>query len=90
MKTFIRVGTLLILLLSGMVLAQVTDSSQDQQPQVNDEPAAQVPVAPTDVETDLAEPETENEEQQDADAQARFIPTEQISQDLGVSFPVDI
>lgn len=35
-----------------------------------------------------AEPDTEQE--QPADDNNRFIPTEQISQDLGVSFPVDI
>ena len=35
---------------------------------------------------------TDNEEvlAQEADTDSRFIPTEQISQDLGVSYPVDI
>jgi len=29
-------------------------------------------------------------EEQEGDSNSRFIPTEEISQDLGVSFPVDI
>jgi len=32
----------------------------------------------------------EDEEATEDEADARFIPTEEISQDLGVSFPVDI
>lgn len=32
----------------------------------------------------------EDEQEEEAGASTRFIPTEEISQDLGVSFPVDI
>ena len=45
------------------------------------------------IETDVDEAlSTDNEEvlAQEADTDSRFIPTEQISQDLGVSYPVDI
>ena len=50
---------------------------------------AEVQVAEIELATDPDEeavPETEEEQQ----SSTRFIPTEQISQDLGVSFPVDI
>ncbi|PCH62630.1 MAG: hypothetical protein COC19_02460 [SAR86 cluster bacterium] len=46
--------------------------------------------------TDVAEEEIENtseeitEEEEEEESNSRFIPTEQISRDLGVSFPVDI
>lgn len=39
-------------------------------------------------ETELVLDETETDE--DEESPERFIPTEEISQDLGVSFPVDI
>lgn len=40
--------------------------------------------------SDLIAAELEGTNDDEEDASARFIPTEQISQDLGVSFPVDI
>ena len=46
-----------------------------------------------DIETESEEaPSTNNEEvlSPEANTDSRFIPTEQISQDLGVSYPVDI
>ena len=79
-------------------LAMAADNAP--QDQVGDEVAAE-PEAVTDVaetEEDQAGAEPEELILADADATAdeeeessrRFIPTEQISQDLGVSFPVDI
>ncbi|MEX2131073.1 MAG: hypothetical protein WD772_06260 [Pseudohongiellaceae bacterium] len=89
MKTLFRTGLLLTLLLSGLLLAQVTDTTQEPQQQVNEETTGQVTVVPADAQTDGSATETETEEVEQ-NSQARFIPTEQISQDLGVSFPVDI
>lgn len=51
-----------------------------------DEPAA---VADTDTSTDAAT-DADTDAEEEIDGNARFIPTEQVSQDLGVSFPVDI
>ncbi|MGB4247728.1 MAG: hypothetical protein WBJ75_08425 [Pseudohongiellaceae bacterium] len=45
-------------------------------------------VADADDTTDVDASDTDAEEE--VDGNARFIPTEQVSQDLGVSFPVDI
>ena len=39
---------------------------------------------------ELISAEVTEADEDEADASVRFIPTEQISQDLGVSFPVDI
>lgn len=36
------------------------------------------------------EEETEEEAEGEEESDARFVPTEEISQDLGVAFPVDI
>ena len=39
---------------------------------------------------ELDEPEESEESEQPEESEARFVPTEEISQDLGVAFPVDI
>jgi len=39
---------------------------------------------------ELISAEVTEADEDEADSSVRFIPTEQISQDLGVSFPVDI
>lgn len=77
-----------LLCVSGVANGQVTDSA----PTPDQEPATQ-----TDAEQVLAqsnEPQSEEgneaDAEENADGQSRFIPTEQISQDLGVSFPADI
>jgi len=74
---------------------------QDQQPQdqQQEQPTAEpeTELKPAEIEqpatppadTDLILADME-EEPEDALSRGRFIPTEQISQDLGVSFPVDI
>lgn len=78
-----------LLLLSPTVLAQDLPATQ----QTDDE---ELQVAPFEVQdtneealvVDENEEETEVEEEEDSPI--RFIPTEEVSQDLGVSFPVDI
>ena len=64
------------------------DAQQSPPPAVATEPAQE-----SAQEIDLAENESEvNDEGEVAEEEsgARFIPTEEISQDFGVSFPVDI
>jgi len=39
---------------------------------------------------ELEEPEESEEPAEPEESEARFVPTEEISQDLGVAFPVDI
>ena len=39
---------------------------------------------------ELDEPEESEESEELEESEARFVPTEEISQDLGVAFPVDI
>jgi hypothetical protein len=54
--------------------AVVAETVDDAAPPISDEPA-------------IGEP---GEALEDEESPGRFVPTEQISQDLGVSFPVDI
>lgn len=86
---------LIVLLNLGLVpLLLAQDSSQTQQettnPETGDGPdtanAADGTQAIVDESEELILAETEEEEE----SPDRFIPTEEISQDLGVSFPVDI
>ena len=49
---------------------------------------SEVEVVPTEEELVLADIDQSNEAEKESSN--RFIPTEQISQDLGVSFPIDI
>lgn len=59
----------------------------EPEPELN--PAETEQPAPPPADTDLILADME-EEPGDAPNRGRFIPTEEISQDLGVSFPVDI
>ena len=86
----------LILLLIGMaslvgsvVLAQTGADAEPAQPPTQAAPAQTepAPIAGTDAQSNGNSDENLEPAQE---SQARFIPTEQISQDLGVSFPVDI
>jgi hypothetical protein len=64
--------------------AAPVDSSQA--PATNEEAPTEPQTEPQ-AEADIA---SEPEPEEGDDAASRFIPTEQISQDLGVSFPADI
>ncbi len=66
-----------------------TDSSTQTSGQPGGQSSDQTSAAaPTD--DDAADDATDADVEEAADGSARFIPTEQVSQDLGVSFPVDI
>ena len=72
------------LLSSFFVLAQEVEQTGDKESSA---------LESQEIETEGEEvPSTNNEEvlSPEADTDSRFIPTEQISQDLGVSYPVDI
>ncbi len=88
MRTFIKVFSVLFVLLSGSVFAQqTTDVEVDpvQTPALQDEADNDSSDENNNEEVIVAEEESEDE-----DSPRRFIPTEEISQDLGVSFPADI
>jgi len=72
---------------SGTVAAQVAGSSAADQEAATQTDPQQV-LADTDQEP--ADEDDDVDLEEDEDAPSRFIPTEQISQDLGVSFPADI
>jgi len=80
----------LLLLLITMLLSwySLAQDSQDQTV-VTDEPqtTSEDPAGADAAEQTESDEITEDEEE---DAPGRFIPSEQISQDLGVSFPIDI
>ncbi|MEX0617851.1 MAG: hypothetical protein WDZ76_13985 [Pseudohongiellaceae bacterium] len=59
---------------------------EQQDPDGADEDAAQE----EEQQAQALEQESQDDEEQEPGAFGRFIPSEQISQDLGVSFPVDI
>ncbi len=80
----------LLLLLITMLLSwySLAQDSQDQSV-ATDEPQTTLedPAGADAAEQTESDEITEDEEE---DAPGRFIPSEQISQDLGVSFPIDI
>ena len=74
------------------VSSLLTAAENTPVPQVEEEilqaaPVEEPPVADDGTDFILADVDEEDE---DADSNRRFIPTEEISQDLGVSFPIDI
>lgn len=83
-------NTLLVFLLCSatVAIAQVPEvppvTDQSDQVQANPEQAV------TENNEAQTEQDSESEPQLSDDEPSRFIPTEQISQDLGVSFPADI
>jgi opacity protein-like surface antigen len=86
-KQFLLGVLLALMLSSGAAFAQVPQTTPvtGQVPQSQSSPEV---IADTDeAQTDEA---NESESEEEDDSPSRFIPTEQISQDLGVSFPADI
>lgn len=67
--------------------AQSQQTQTDTQTEPETDPEAE---APTDVESTSDPEEATGDLQDSQQVGGRFIPTEEISQDLGVSFPVDI
>ena len=85
-----------LLLFSQVIWAAENATEQPTEDQVNEEatldtelPSEEITANESD---DLGSGNGEDEEESEEEGQSngRFIPTEQISQDLGVSFPVDI
>ena len=85
-----------LLLFSQFVWAAENASQQQTEDQVNDEGLPETGLIPEGTLADESnDPESgnggnEQEAEEERQPSGRFIPTEQISQDLGVSFPVDI
>lgn len=85
-----------LLLFSQFVWAAENASQQQTEDQVNEEALPENGLIPeetlVDESDDLESGNEGNEQEAEEERQSsgRFIPTEQISQDLGVSFPVDI
>lgn len=83
-----------LLLVAGNAVAQVSGQPADQTEDTDQQQAAQQPADGQAATAPSAQDNNDGQQQQDAgddqNPQGRFIPTEQISQDLGVSFPVDI
>ena len=94
----LKLFTLLFtLMLAG--LAWAAENAPQNQEQQAEQQTETDPEAPADAEaipgdpslaTDDTDAEALEEGLEDEESPGRFIPTEQISQDLGVSFPVDI
>ncbi len=90
----------IILVITLFFMLVVLAAENDPQDQAENEAAAEpelVPAEPgsepiqgNEEEDDLSLADIEEEIEVEEQTSRRFIPTEQISQDLGVSFPVDI
>lgn len=97
-----KIVTLLALLCLGLVANEDTRLHAQQQSQAQQQPAVEpeeefkpaeieTPAdAPEDTDLILADIDEDAAQDEDALRNGRFIPTEEISQDLGVSFPIDI
>ena len=76
------------------VETEEASAAQQQEPALETELAGNVSGNQSDNQSDKKEASEDAESAQDAESEeesgARFIPTEEISQDFGVSFPVDI
>ncbi len=87
-----RVASIVLFaLLLGMSSVQAQDNSSQQATDaaggaLNDETTTVIPPQ----RSDDADDANGNAENADEESNSRFIPTEEISQDFGVSFPVDI
>ncbi|MEC8951067.1 MAG: hypothetical protein VYC30_08805 [Pseudomonadota bacterium] len=85
-----------LLLFSQVIWAAENATEQPTEDQVNEEATFDTELTSEEITAnesdDLGSGNGEDEEESEEEGQSngRFIPTEQISQDLGVSFPVDI
>lgn len=93
MRKLILLSASLLLLAAGLAWSAENPSPQDSSQQASQAPdSAGSQENPTDAGLVLDESDAEADQAGEAeeDSPGRFIPTEEISQDLGVSFPVDI
>jgi len=85
-----------LLLFSQVIWAAENATEQPTEDQVNEEAALDTELTSEEItvnesnELGSGNGEDEQETEEEGQSNGRFIPTEQISQDLGVSFPVDI
>ena len=85
-----------LLLFSQVIWAAENATEQPTEDQVNEEATFDTELTSEEItaneSNDLGSGNGEDEQETEEEGQSngRFIPTEQISQDLGVSFPVDI
>ena len=85
-----------LLLFSQVIWAAENATEQPTEDQVNEEATLDTELTSEEItvneSNDLGSGNGEDEQETEEEGQSngRFIPTEQISQDLGVSFPVDI
>lgn len=98
-KRLATVFLLAVMAISALLTASLTAQSAQPQPGQTQQPAAEQEQSQTEPATGDAAAQETTEPLPDIDSQpiepgarsnGRFIPSEQISQDLGVSFPVDI
>lgn len=82
----------LLLLTAPVCAQQQTDADSDAQQNAEQQAAEQLLQEGERVATEAPMPDLDNQpiERVEGQAPGRFIPSEQISQDLGVSFPTDI
>ena len=85
-----------LLLFSQVIWAAENATEQPTEEQVNEEATLDTELTSEEItvnesnELGSGNGEDEQETEEEGQSNGRFIPTEQISQDLGVSFPVDI
>jgi len=85
-----------LLLFSQVIWAAENATEQPTEDQVNEEATLDTELTSEEItvnesnELGSGNGEDEQETEEEGQSNGRFIPTEQISQDLGVSFPVDI
>ena len=85
-----------LLLFSQVIWAAENATEQPTEDQVNEEATLDTELTSEEITVNESNDigsgngEDEQEAEEEGQSNGRFIPTEQISQDLGVSFPVDI
>ena len=80
---------LFTMFLTAALVMQTVRAQQDSAAASEQEAAIEVAQEDTG-QLELDEPEESEGSEEPEESEARFVPTEEISQDLGVAFPVDI
>ncbi|GAB5497883.1 MAG: hypothetical protein PsegKO_01940 [Pseudohongiellaceae bacterium] len=93
MRKLILLSAGLLLLAAGLAWSAENPAPQDSAQQASQEPNntdSQENSTDAGLVLDESDAEADQASEADEESPGRFIPTEEISQDLGVSFPVDI
>jgi hypothetical protein len=80
---------LFTMFLTAALVMQTVRAQQDSAAASEQEAAIEAAQEDT-AQLELDEPEESEGSEEPEESEARFVPTEEISQDLGVAFPVDI